>query len=129
MLPAIEACQLTKTFPGGITALRCFDLRIPKGSIFGLIGPNGAGKTTLLRLLMGLLRRDAGTACVLQHDLWHAPRSVRSRVAYVSQTQHVHSWMTLEELNRYASYLYDRWDAAYARALAAKWRLRWNQQV
>lgn len=128
-MPVIEARELRKVFPGGVAAVDSLDLRVRSGSIYGLIGPNGAGKTTLLRLLMGLVRPDSGQALVLQEDLWRASRSVRSRIAYVSQNQQVHSWMTLEELCRYASHLYERWDAPYARKLAEGWRLNLKMQV
>jgi ABC-2 type transport system ATP-binding protein len=129
MASAIEASGLTKVFPSGTTAVEALDLRIGQGSVFGLIGPNGAGKTTLLRLLMGLLRPEEGSARILQHDLWRAPRKVRSRIAYVAQAHQLHSWMTLEELSRYASHFYERWDAPYARTLASRWQLDWKRRV
>jgi ABC-2 type transport system ATP-binding protein len=126
---AIHASNLTKAFPGGVTAVDGFDLRVRPGSVYGLIGPNGAGKSTALRLFMGLLRAQSGTARILEQDLWEAPRSVRSRVAYISQTQQLHGWMTLEELCRYASHFYTRWDDAYARGLAKRWQLQLGQRV
>jgi ABC-2 type transport system ATP-binding protein len=126
---AIDASLLSKEFPGGIRAVDRFDLRVRQGCIYGLIGPNGAGKTTAIRLLMGLLRPQSGTALILGQDLWSAPRSLRSRVAYISQTQQVHSWMTLEELCRYASRLYGRWDGAYAQSLARRWELPMRRRM
>ena len=126
---AIHASNLTKVFPDGTAAVDALDLRVRPGSVYGLIGPNGAGKTTALRLFMGLLRPDGGTARILGEDLWQAFRAVRSRVVYISQTPQLHNWMTLEELCRYASHLYERWDAAYARELAGRWRLTGHQQI
>jgi ABC-2 type transport system ATP-binding protein len=41
------------------------DLQVAKGEVFGFLGPNGAGKTTTIRLLVGLLRADAGQAWLL----------------------------------------------------------------
>ena len=115
---AIEAADLTKTFPGGVVAVNGLDLAVPRGSVYGLIGRNGAGKTTTLRLLMGLLRPDRGAARVLDRDLWTAPREARARVAYVSQAQQLHAWMTLVELARYVSPFYPRWDDEEAGRLA-----------
>ena len=126
---AIDAHNLTKVFAGGVTAVDRLDLRVRSGSIYGLIGPNGAGKTTALRLLMGLLRPESGTARILGTELWDAPRSVRSRVVYISQTQQLPIWMTLEELCRYAAHLYERWDAAHAQVLARRWSLKRSQQL
>jgi ABC-2 type transport system ATP-binding protein len=120
---AIHTSDLTKVFPGGMVGVDRLELRIRPGGVYGLIGPNGAGKTTVLRLLMGLLWPQSGRVEILGEDLWHAPRSLRSRVAYIAQTPQLYGWMTLEDFCRYASRLYPRWDAAYARSLAARWHL------
>jgi ABC-2 type transport system ATP-binding protein len=57
--PAIRSRGLTRLFPGG-QGVRELDLEVPVGAIYGFLGPNGAGKTTGIRLLLGLLRADAG---------------------------------------------------------------------
>jgi ABC-2 type transport system ATP-binding protein len=56
---ALSTSGLVKRF-GSRTALAGLDLAVPRGVIYGLLGPNGAGKTTLMRLLVGLIRPDAG---------------------------------------------------------------------
>jgi len=126
---AIEARDLSKTFPGEVVAVNGLDMEVVTGSVYGLIGRNGAGKTTTIRLLMGLLRPNRGTARILGADLWTAPREVRARVAYVSQLQQLHAWMTTKELCHYASHFYERWEQAYARDLARRFDLPWEQQV
>ncbi|HZO75695.1 MAG TPA: ABC transporter ATP-binding protein [Ktedonobacteraceae bacterium] len=55
--------DLTKTYRGGVQALKGINLTIENG-MFGLLGPNGAGKTTLMRILAGILRPTAGTVKV-----------------------------------------------------------------
>ncbi|MBI3417138.1 MAG: ABC transporter ATP-binding protein [Verrucomicrobia bacterium] len=112
-----------------MVALSGLDLQVPRGAVCGLIGRNGAGKTTTLRLLMGLLRADRGRVRVLGADLWIAPRSVRARVAYVSQSQQLPGWMTFTELNRYASHFYEAWDQVRARELARAWAMPPDQPV
>ncbi|HUT58634.1 MAG TPA: ABC transporter ATP-binding protein [Phycisphaerae bacterium] len=126
---AIEACRLTKTFGSRVVAVNALDLAVPRGQVYGLIGRNGAGKTTLLRLLMGLLRPHGGTARLLGEDFWKAGRRHRARVAYVSQVQQLHAWMTLEELCYYAGCFYETWDAPRARRLADRFGLDWRRQV
>jgi len=61
---AIQTEGLTRRF-GARTALDNLSFRIPRGTIFGFLGPNGAGKTTTVRLLLGLLRPDAGWARIM----------------------------------------------------------------
>jgi ABC-type multidrug transport system ATPase subunit len=57
------------------------DLQVAKGEVFGFLGPNGAGKTTTIRLLVGLLRADAGQAWLLGERVSpvrpSSPRSAR----------------------------------------------------
>ena len=59
-------------------ALDGVTLRVPGGTVYGFLGPNGAGKTTTMRILLGLLRADAGTARVLGRDPWSG-RARRAR--------------------------------------------------
>jgi ABC-2 type transport system ATP-binding protein len=65
---ALEAFGVSKRY-GDCDALRRVDLVVRPGHLHGLVGPNGAGKTTLLRILLGLVRRDAGTVRLLGHNL------------------------------------------------------------
>lgn len=55
----IETRGLTKRF-GGVAAVDGLDLRVPAGGVYGFLGPNGSGKSTTMKLLLGLLRPDAG---------------------------------------------------------------------
>src|SRR5262249_52451436 len=74
--------------------LRGLTLRIPEGSVYGLVGPSGAGKTTLLHLLLGFLRKDAGTLQVLgSTDV----ERMRRQVGYLPQGQRYHGRFTPRE--------------------------------
>jgi ABC-2 type transport system ATP-binding protein len=126
---AVEMRELTKTFPGGVVAVDGVDLTIPRGTVYGLIGRNGAGKTTTLRLLSGILHPDSGEALVLGKSLWTAEPDHRARVAYVSQLQKIHQWMTLEEICHYLSHFYPKWDQAHAVQLTDHFDLNWDRPV
>ena len=75
---------LTKTYPGGIQALRHVSLTIGQG-IFGLLGPNGAGKSTLMRILATLQEADSGAATLDGLDLLHDKPAVRRVLGYLPQ--------------------------------------------
>ena len=65
--PPIEARGLVKRY-GRITAVDNVDLTVSPGDVYGYLGPNGAGKTTSLRMLLGLIRPDAGSAKLFGRD-------------------------------------------------------------
>ncbi|MFL6054740.1 MAG: alpha/beta fold hydrolase [Actinoallomurus sp.] len=56
----LEITGLTKRYKNGHLAVDDLSFRVERGQVCGLLGPNGAGKTTTLRMLMGLIRPDAG---------------------------------------------------------------------
>ncbi|WP_197321589.1 alpha/beta fold hydrolase [Saccharomonospora sp. NB11] len=56
--------NLTKSYPGGLTAVKDLSFRVERGQVLGLLGPNGAGKTTTLRMLMGLIQPTDGEITV-----------------------------------------------------------------
>jgi ABC-2 type transport system ATP-binding protein len=62
-MPVIEVRGLTKRF-GPVLAVDQLSFTVERGTVVGFLGPNGAGKTTTLRMLLGLVRPDAGTATI-----------------------------------------------------------------
>jgi len=64
LMLAIRCCGLTKRYRGR-AAVDALDLEVHEGELFGFLGANGAGKTTTTRMLLGLVRPDAGQAWVL----------------------------------------------------------------
>jgi ABC-2 type transport system ATP-binding protein len=73
---------LTKTY-GRVVAVDSLAIEIRRGEVFGLLGPNGSGKTTTIRLLLGLLRPNAGWAKVGGFDCWRQSLDVRQMASYL----------------------------------------------
>jgi ABC-2 type transport system ATP-binding protein len=82
---AVEARALTRTFKGGIEAVRGIDLTVASGECFGFLGPNGAGKTTTVRMLCTLLPPTSGTASVAGLDVTKQGAEVRRRIGVALQ--------------------------------------------
>src|SRR4030095_11267799 len=76
---AIETCGLTRRF-GAQLAVDDLNLRAPEAGVYGFLGPNGAGKTTAIRMLLGLIRPDAGEVHLFGEPLAANRRSLRGRV-------------------------------------------------
>ncbi|AXR74586.1 ABC transporter ATP-binding protein [Auritidibacter sp. NML130574] len=78
----IYAKNLVKTF-GSVRALDGLNLSVEPGEVHGFLGPNGAGKSTTMRVLLGLLRADAGHIELFGRDPWRDAVALHERLAYV----------------------------------------------
>ncbi|MGB3039152.1 MAG: ABC transporter ATP-binding protein, partial [Candidatus Nanopelagicales bacterium] len=78
----ISVVGLRKSF-GHTIALDGLDLSVESGEVHGFLGPNGSGKSTTLRVLLGLLRRDAGDIALFGQDPWREGPALHRRLAYV----------------------------------------------
>ncbi|AOM42534.1 ABC transporter ATP-binding protein [Xenorhabdus hominickii] len=69
MAYALELTQLTKTYSGGVKALRGIDLRVEAGDFYALLGPNGAGKSTTIGIISSLVNKSSGKVKVFGYDI------------------------------------------------------------
>ena len=101
----IEIRGLSKSYKN-VTALDGLDIKISKGSLFGILGPNGAGKTTLLKILATLINPDKGEIYIDNIDLKKNPRSIRELIGYVAQDIALDKVLTGRELLDFQADLY-----------------------
>src|SRR5699024_6112745 len=73
---------LQKKF-GKFQALSDVTFTVKPGEVVGFIGPNGAGKSTTIRVLLGIIKRDAGTARIFGQDVWNDSLAIHKRISYV----------------------------------------------
>src|SRR5438477_10072345 len=112
----VHVSDLTRRF-GATTALDSVSVSLPRGAVYGLVGANGAGKTTLIRHILGLLKAQSGSVRVFGLDPVADPVAVLSRIGYLSEENDLPSWMRVDELIRYTSAFYPKWEDAYAEEL------------
>jgi ABC-2 type transport system ATP-binding protein len=101
---AIIAKDLVKVFKtrlGPFTAVDRVSFSVTRGETFGLIGPDGAGKTTTLRVLLGLLKRTAGSSTILGYDSMHDTFDIRETVGYIAQQFSLPADLTVIENMRF----------------------------
>jgi ABC-2 type transport system ATP-binding protein len=84
-MPALAVCKLTKTYRGGLQALKGVDLTVEEGDFFALLGPNGAGKSTLIGIVASLVNKTSGKVEVFGHDLDREPEAVKGCLGLVPQ--------------------------------------------
>jgi ABC-2 type transport system ATP-binding protein len=94
--PVIEVTGLVKRF-GDKTVVDKFDIRVPKGAIYGFLGPNGSGKTTTIRMLCGLLTPDAGEGKCLGYDILKESDNIKEHVGYMTQKFSLYADLTIRE--------------------------------
>ena len=83
--PAIEVSGLSKTYPGGVEAVKAIDFDVATGEVFGLLGPNGAGKSTTIGMLTTTIAPTDGTARLAGFDVATQPLAARSVSSVVFQ--------------------------------------------
>src|SRR5215510_4911852 len=110
---ALELRGLTKRFDR--PAVDGLDLTVRAGEFYALLGPNGAGKTTTLRMVVGLLRPDAGSISVLGHDALADPVAAKQVMAWISDDPMIYDKLTPFE---YLEFIAGLWavDAGIAEA-------------
>src|SRR3954452_1396140 len=92
--PAVEVDQLTKTYPGGVEAVKAIDFSVAPGEVFGLLGPNGAGKSTTIGMLTTTIAPTTGTAVLAGFDVAREPLKTRSVSSVVFQEAVVDGGLT-----------------------------------
>jgi len=93
--PAVWCSGLRKRY-GRRTAVDGVSLTVGRGEVVGLLGPNGAGKTSVIKMLMGLVRPDAGEVLLLGRSAGD-PRA-RARVGYLPELFRYQPWLTAVEV-------------------------------
>jgi ABC-2 type transport system ATP-binding protein len=108
---ALEIAGLVKRFDR--PAVDGLNLNVRSGEFYALLGPNGAGKTTTLRMIVGLLRPDAGTIRVAGIDALADPVAAKRLMAWISDEPMIYDKLTPRE---YLEFVAGLWDLAPALA-------------
>ncbi len=104
----ISISNLTKTYAGGMHALKGVSLDIRPGEIFALLGPNGAGKTTLISIVCGIVRHTSGTVLVDGYDIQRNFRAARAMIGLVPQELAIEAFETVRAAAAFSRGLFGR---------------------
>lgn len=86
--------HLTKTYPGGKTAVRDLSLHVAPGDIYGFIGHNGAGKTTTIKAAVGLLEFEQGDIRINEVSIKQDPLTCKRTFAYIPDDPLLYPYLT-----------------------------------
>jgi ABC-2 type transport system ATP-binding protein len=113
----IELTGLSKSYnKGQIKAVRNLSLSVKKGELFGFLGPNGAGKTTTIKMMVGLLRPDAGRAVIGGADVGKDPLSAKRIMGFCPDEPVLYEKMTGV---RFLSFIADVFSMSQAERISA----------
>ena len=96
--PPIRLEDVSKRYRGGSRGVTHVDLEVGEGEVFAFLGPNGAGKTTTIRLLLDLIRPDAGSVRLFGRDVRAHGVDLRRRIGYLPGDLCLYENLTAREL-------------------------------
>ena len=105
---ALSVTGATKHYDSGFT-LEDVTFDLPAGYIMGLIGPNGAGKSTLIKLILNMIRRDAGRIQVLGLDAVGDEEAVKEQLGVVFDTSYFVDTWSVDKVERVMRGMYRTW--------------------
>lgn len=123
----IEIEGLTKRYDG--FSLEGLNLVVEEGTITGLVGANGAGKSTTLKLILNLIRRDAGTVRIFGLDSVADERAVKQEIGVVFDEPCFHEILNALQVGRTMRALYTRWDDTLYGEMLRRFSLPENKPI
>src|SRR2546429_680747 len=122
MTAIIEVEGLTKGY-GSKRGIVDVSFQVEEGEVFGFLGPNGAGKTTTIRLLMALLRADAGSARIAGLDSWEHSVEIKRLSGYMPGEPALDPNLTAGQILEYFAHLRGGVDHAFLKHLVERFEL------
>ena len=105
----IRVQNADKSYEKGAKALDGLCINVERGSIYGLVGTNGAGKTTVIKIIMGILKLDAGEITVGGESVYDN-ELVKQKLGYVSDDPFAFRGYTLNEMGAYNAGIFEYWN-------------------
>jgi ABC-2 type transport system ATP-binding protein len=93
----ITVKNLTKKYPGGVTALDDVSFEVNKGDICGYVGTNGAGKSTTIKILTGVLEFDKGNVMINDINVKSNAFEVKEIIGYVPENANLFNSLSVRE--------------------------------
>jgi len=127
--PVIHVKDLSMRYAGGRQIYEGLSFDVPQGRILGLLGKNGTGKTTTINILMGYLRPQSGECRIFGEDIRSVSPVTRSRIALLIEGHVQYAFMTIEQIERFYSRFYPKWNSAAYYELMSKLKVSPRQKI
>ncbi|EAS43372.1 ABC transporter ATP-binding protein [Photobacterium profundum] len=95
---ALEIKNLSKTYKGGVEAIKNMSLSVEEGDFFALLGPNGAGKSTTIGVISSLVNKTSGSVKVFGYDIDSDLVKAKNQLGLVPQEFNFNPFETVEQI-------------------------------
>lgn len=123
----VELKNVTKHFKG--FSVKNIDLQVKQGFVTGFIGANGAGKSTTIKMMMNLLRPDAGEVKLFGLDYATHEKAIKERIGFVYDGNVFFEGLNLKDIKRIVAPAYKRWDDTLFNRYINQFELPLNKSV
>lgn len=123
----IELKNVTKHFKG--FSVKNIDLQVKQGFVTGFIGANGAGKSTTIKMMMNLLKADAGEVKVFGLDYKTHEKAIKERIGFVYDGNIFFEGLNLKDIKRIVALAYKNWDDTLFYHYVEQFELPMNKAV
>ena len=123
----IEAISLCKRLDDTVV-LDKLNLKVKRGSIYGLIGSNGAGKSTLLNILSGVYRPDGGEAKINGRKIYEN-NILKGKTAYITDDPFYFNSSTVDEMAAYLNRIYKSFDMDKYREISSMFPIDTKKKI
>lgn len=97
-MKALKIQQLTKTYKGGVQALKGIELEVEQGDFYALLGPNGAGKSTTIGIISSLVNKSTGSVEIFGHSIDSDLSKAKSAIGLVPQEFNFNQFETVQQI-------------------------------
>ncbi|MFJ8529472.1 ABC transporter ATP-binding protein [Bacillus sp. NPDC094106] len=123
----VELHNVSKTFQG--FSIEQLNLQIKKGFVTGFIGANGAGKSTTIKMIMNLLKPDAGEIKIFGLDYASHEKEIKERIGFVFDSNVFYEGLTLKDIKRMIAPAYKNWDEVIFKRYVEQFELPMSKAI
>ncbi|MFJ7732670.1 ABC transporter ATP-binding protein [Lysinibacillus sp. NPDC097231] len=123
----IELINVTKKFKG--FSVENINLQVKQGFVTGFIGANGAGKSTTIKMMMNLLKPDAGEVKLFGLDYKKHEKAIKERIGFVYDGNIFFEGLNLKDIKRIVAPAYENWDDALFYQYIEQFELPLNKAI